>query len=171
METQTEIDPDAPTEAELAFEAEIRQRNPNRKRIVRTDLPSENRDDIKAFFLAKLVARDDLKAAEMAEAIMTDTQRKSQRLALEAEQTESIKLSLVAFIDAGGGMRHVDHVTPFVEGNDWGQDTWVVIRNAYQELHGVDIGALGKAVKGARTIGGGTAATASATPGAGATKK
>jgi hypothetical protein len=162
MTKKAEKQPAAPpvvSEEDRRFEAEIVQRNPGR-RISRFDFP-RGIDEAIAIYMFELKAKDELLAAEMADANMTDRERKSVARAIEAEQRESIRLSVVGLVqvDARGAIqrRHIDQAQPLMELDDWSSKSWAALRTFFGELNGIPTEELGNAARGARKL---TAATA-----------
>ena len=158
---------------DLAFEAEILRRNPTRKPrdIARFDFPPEI-SEARAVYLFEMKAKDELAAAEMADATMTDVERKSAHRALEAERREAIRLSIVGLIveDENTGAlqrRHIDQSAPLMEIDDWSSKAWAALRTFFGDLNGIPVEELGKSVAGVRKLG--AASTSPATrPGAAA---
>lgn len=154
-----------PTAEDLAFEKELTARNPDRKYITRYDFPEEV-EEARAVYVFKMKARDELLAAETAELTMSAAERKSSKLALEAERREAIKLSIVALItvdpDTGAiTRRHVDQSVPLIELDEWSSQAWGALRIFHGDLNGIPWEELGKAVRRARRVG---ATSARSTP-------
>lgn len=140
------------------FEMEIARRNPKRKPkdIARFDFPSDI-EDARAIYMFEMKAKDELAAAEMADTMMTDHERKSMQRTMEAEQREGIRLSIVGVIledETGQLVRlHVDQAKPFMMMDDWSIKTLGAMRTFHRELNGVNTVALGNAVRSARRLG------------------
>lgn len=144
---------------DAAFEAEIMKRYPGR-RITRFDFPS-GMDEALAVYLFEMKAKDELAAAEMADATMSDTERKSMNRALEAERREAIRLSIVGLVEAdpaSGAIRrrHVDQAVPLMEIDEWSSKAWAALRTYFGDLNGLPVEELGNAVRGARKLGAAT---------------
>jgi len=141
----------APSDADLAFEAEIVARHPGR-RIARYDFP-EGVSEARAVYLFELKAKDEVTAAEMADANMSQAERRSMARAMEAERREAIRLSIVGLID-DSGRRHIDQATPLMEIDEWSSKSTAALRAFHSDLNGLPMDELGKALRGARKIGG-----------------
>jgi len=144
--------PQPPSADDLAFEAELRARHPKRKTIRRFNLPSVVLD-ARAVYLAEMANRDTLRAAEMADVLMTDIERKSGQLTLEAERRESVRLAIVGVVDPDGTRRHVDQSKPFLEIDDWSSKAWSCLYMFHHDLNGIPAEEVKKAVASARTVG------------------
>lgn len=155
--TQTPATTLAVDPADLAFEAEIVQRNASRRPrdIRRFDFPSSI-DEARTIYLAVATGKDELRAAEMAEATMTDLERKSMRLSIMAEQREGIRLSIVGLVtvDDNGNIlrRHIDQAAPLMELDQWSSKAWTAIRAAFEEINGIPRDELGNSVRGVRSL-------------------
>jgi hypothetical protein len=86
---------------------------------------------------------------------MSSVEKGSDKLSYEAELTESIRLSIVGLVDEGG-RRHIDQAVPFTEIDDWSIGAWFCLRQFHTDINGIPIESVGKAVRGARRIGGAT---------------
>jgi hypothetical protein len=148
---------------DLEFEQEIARRNPGRKHITRFDFPS-NVIDARAVYMFEMTGKDELVAADMADANMTDSERKSMTRAIEAERREGIRLSIVGLIthdeDTGELVRlHVDQAKPLMQIDDWSTKAHAALRTFFGELNGLPMEELGNAVRGARKLGTASAKT------------
>ncbi len=153
-ETAAGSTPAAPPEisaTDQAFELEIITRNPKR-RIARFDFPSEV-EDARAVYMFELKGRDTITVGEMTDAIMTDSERKNQLRAMEAEQREAIRFSILGLITDTGACRHVDQGAPLMELDDWSGRAWTALRAFFGEMNGLPNEELGKALRGARRLG------------------
>lgn len=151
-EPEPEVTP--PSAEDLAFEREIMARNPGR-RITRFDFPDEI-EEARAVYLFELKAKDELAAADMADATMTDAERKSLTRAMEAERREAIRLSIVGLVENHDGevlRRHIDQAEPFMDVDDWSSRAWAALRSFFGEVNAVSVEAMGKALRGARRLG------------------
>jgi hypothetical protein len=144
-----------PSEADLAFETEVLKKHPSRKEILRFDFP-RGIDDAHAVYMFPMTGRDELVAADMAEANMTASERKSVVRAADAERREAIRLSIVGVVHKSGSAfeyRHIDQSVPFMEIDAWSSKAWYALRTFFGTLNGLSVAALGKAERGARKAG------------------
>jgi hypothetical protein len=136
---------------DLAFEADLSRRNPTRKTITRFDFgPSVS--EAAAVYMFEYVAKDEIAAADMADATMTDAERKSLSRANEAERRELMRLSVVGVVYRDGTRRVVDAASPLFELDDWGGKALYQLRSFFTTLNGLSPEELGKAVASARRI-------------------
>lgn len=140
-----------PSAEDLAFEAEMRARYPKRE-IRRFDFPSAIAN-ARAVYLAEMLQRDMIRAAEMADAVMTDVERKSGQLVVEAERREAVRLSIVGLVTKDGGRQHIDQSKPLMEIDDWSSKAWTCLFNFHHELNGLPVEEVKKAVASGRVIG------------------
>lgn len=138
-----------------AFSAELAQRLPNRY-VRRFVLPSVVRE-AREVFLVELTSRDEIEAAQMADALMTPIERASVRLTNDAEQREAIRLSIVGLgKPAGRGIvyEHVNHDgVPFADLNEWTRRAWTCLHAYFAQVNGVPTDELHEGIRGARTVG------------------
>jgi hypothetical protein len=159
---QKQSDPPPEISAEdREFEAEIIRRNPDRRRIMRFDFPAEV-SEARAVYMFEMKAKDELAAADMADANMTDAERKSMQRSIEAERREGIRLSICGLIlvdEATGNLTrmHVDQAKPLMMIDDWSIKAWAALRTFFGDLNGLPVEELGNAVRGARRLSAATA--------------
>lgn len=146
--------PAGPSEDDLAFERELVAKHPDRK-IVRYDMPSMV-EECAAIYMFKLRNRDDLSAAEMADANMTQAERKSVEGTAAAHHREGIRLSIVGIVTVDGAghttRRLVDQSRPLMEIDDWDASTWIALRTFHNDLNGLKTDELKNAVRDARKL-------------------
>lgn len=140
-----------PSAEDLAFEAQLRERHP-RRAIERIDFPSQV-TDARAVYMTELTSRDTIRAAEMADSVMTDIERKSGDLAVQAERRESVRLSVVGVVGPHGDRRAIDQAKPLMELDDWSQRAWTCLFNGFQQLNGLPMEDVKKMLAGARRVG------------------
>lgn len=138
------------------FSAELADRFPGRyvKRFV---MPSTVRECAE-IFMVELTSRDEIEAAQMADAMMSAIERASVRLTNDAEQREAIRLSIVGLGKLGSDKRiayesvNADGV-PFAELNDWTRRAWTCLHAFFGQMNGVPTDELLEGIRGARTVG------------------
>jgi hypothetical protein len=104
----------------------------------------------------EMKARDELLAADMADANMTEAERKSMQRALEAERREAIRLSIIGLVVEGGeglSRRAIDQSEPLMEIDEWSTKAWAALRTFFGDINGIPLEELGNAVRGARKLG------------------
>jgi hypothetical protein len=138
------------------FSAELAARFPGRyvKRFV---MPSVVREASEVF-LVELTSRDEIEAAQMADATMSAIERASVRLTNDAEQREAIRLSIVGLGKIGVDKRIAyEHVNadgaPFGELNEWTRRAWTCLHAYFGQMNGVPTDELLEGIRGARTVG------------------
>jgi hypothetical protein len=139
-----------PTEDDIAFERELMSKNPGRK-ITRYDLPGDV-EEAAAVYMFKMKNKDDLLAAEMADANMTAAERKSQQLTADAQRREAIRLSIVGIVNRDGTRRLIDGTRPLMELDDWDSSSWAALRTYFGDLNGLPMEELGNALRDARRV-------------------
>jgi hypothetical protein len=147
------VPPPPPSAEDLAFEAEIMSRLAGRD-VRRFEMPDAV-EEVSAIYMVKLRGKDEITAADMADATMTDLERQSQVRAAEAERREAIRLSIVALVGRDGRHRHIDQSAPLVEIDEWSMPTRFVLQAFFGEMNGVELDKVGKAVREARRLGAG----------------
>ncbi len=144
------------------FSRELGQRYPDRL-IKRFVMPSTVRD-CREVFMLEITSRDEVQAAIMADALMSDIEKRSVRLSADAERRECIRLAIVGLGEQFGGRkaellapisyRHVNHDgAPFGDINDWSGKAWTSLHTYFGQLNGVPSEELAEGLKGARTVG------------------
>lgn len=147
--------PEAMTLELREFSAELAQRFPGRyvKRFV---MPSTVRECAE-IFMVELTSRDEVEAAQMADAMMSAIERASVRLTNDAEQREAIRLSIVGLGKSVNGRVAYEHVNaegvPFAELNDWTRRAWTCLHAYFGQMNGVPTDELLEGIRGARTVG------------------
>lgn len=145
-----------------AFSLELGQRFPNRM-IRRFVMPSTVKE-CREVFLLEITSRDEVQAAIMADAMMSDLEKASIRLSADAERREAIRLSIVGVGTQEGGRRaapadpvtyqHVNHDgIPFAALNDWSGKAWTSLHAFFGQLNGVPADELAEGIREARTVG------------------
>lgn len=145
--------PDVTNEDLVRFETALQTRYPGRV-IKRYEMPS-NVAQARAVYILELTSRDELEAAKMADAVMSQIERSSNRLAAARERTEMMRASVVGLVTRKPlGYRHVNHDgIPFVELDTWPAKATTAVAAFYGDCNGINTAELGEGIMGARTIG------------------
>lgn len=140
------------------FERELQERHPGRL-IKRFDMPAKIRE-ARAVYIKEIDSYDELESARMADATMTEVERGSAQLSIEARRKESIRISVVGLATRKEPIeyRHIG-ATPFVEMNKWSARAMTLLRIYYGDLNGLTDEEIVEGLKGQRTIGASVAPT------------
>lgn len=158
---QPEAQADGPSALE-AFSLELAQRLPDRM-VRRFVMPSTVRE-VREVFIMEMTSREEVQAAIMADATMSDIEKGSIRLSSDAERRECIRLSIVGLGKQDGGRRalptdpvsyeHVNHDgIPFSALNGWSGKAWTSLHAYFGQLNGVPADELSEGIREARTVG------------------
>lgn len=138
------------------FSRELEQRFPHRM-IRRYRMPASVRE-AREVFMMEITSRDEVEAAIMADALMSNIEKQSIRLSSDAERRECIRLSIVGLGTGAAGAalayRHVNQDgEPFGEINDWTGKAWTALQTFFGTLNGVPMEELAEGLMGAETVG------------------
>ncbi len=144
------------------FSQQLAARYPDR--MIQQFVMPTNVRECREIFLMEITSRDEIRAAALADAMMSPQERASQKLANDAEKRECIRISIVGIGERAGGWRapdgvaisyrHVDNNSiPFVEINDWSGKAWASLHTYFGQLNGVPIVEIEKGIMEARTVG------------------
>lgn len=145
-----------------AFSLKLSERFPDRF-IQRFVMPPNIRE-CREVFVMEITSREELRAAAMADAMMSPQERASRKLAEDAEKREAIRLSIVGIGYRKGGWRAPEtapveyrHVNsddlPFVEINDWSMKAWSALHVWFGQVNGVPMDEIAKGIEEAQTVG------------------
>lgn len=138
-----------------AFSEALAKRFPDRfiKRFVMPVVVREARE----VFMVEMSSRDEIEAAQMADATMSAIERASVRLTNDAENREAVRLTIVGLGKlVNGRIVYEDANTegvPLAELNRWSQRAWTCLRAYFGQLNGVPTDELLEGIKGARIVG------------------
>lgn len=138
------------------FSRELAHRFPDRM-IRRYRMPMGCRE-CREVFMMEITSRDEVEAAIMADALMSDIEKRSIRLSADAERRECIRLSVVGLGKGPvGGTLAYTHTNvdgePFAELNDWSGKAWTCLQTFFGTLNGVPSEELAEGLAGAETVG------------------
>lgn len=148
--------PDVMTLALQEFSAELAARFPDRM-IKRFVMPSTVRE-CREIFLLELTSRDEIEAAQMADATMSGLEKASVRLTNDAERREAIRLAIIGLGKPGDDKRIAyEHAgaegAPFYELNTWSAKAWTTLHAYFGQLNGVPMDEIAEGIQGARIVG------------------
>lgn len=151
------------------FSRELAERFPGLvvKRFV---MPAQIRA-IREIFIRELSSLDEIEAAIMTDSMISDIERKSIKLTMEAERRECVRLSIVgvgrALTATAGGFVAYEHTNqggvPFGEPTRWNLGTWAALGAYFGEVNGVPSSEITEGIKEAQIVGA-FASPISATP-------
>lgn len=135
------------------FSRELAARFPNR--MVRRYVMPSNVRECREVFMMEITSRDEVEAAIMADALMSNIEKASVRLSGDAERRECIRLSLVGIRrSAGGDYAHLNNDgAPLSEINEWSGKAWTSLQTFFGTLNGVPMEELAEGLRGAQTVG------------------
>src|SRR5690348_4719935 len=115
----TVLDPEVEETPQQIFERELAARFPGRL-IKRYNMPTVIKQ-ARAVYLMELTARDEVQAAIYADTLMSEVERRSVKLAAEAERRECVRQSIVGVVSRAEPVayRHVNKGAPFHEIDTW----------------------------------------------------
>lgn len=96
-----------------------------------------NVDDFTAIIMREVDSNDSVQAAINADALMSDLEKRSQRLGLQREQQESVKLSIVAVCYPASGWELVDQSSVWIEPDSWSSKSWAAMLIWFNELNSI----------------------------------
>lgn len=150
--TPDPVNDDTPIER---FSRELAQRFPDLM-IKRFVMPPSVRA-VREVFIRELLGKDEIEAALMADALMSDIERRSMKLSMEAERRESIRIAIVGIGRGATGAVEYEHTNtggvPFAAPNKWNLGVWACLHNYFAETNGVPSSEIAEGIKGAQTVG------------------
>lgn len=137
-----------------AFSRELAQRFPDRI-VQRYRMPPRVKECREVFFV-EMRSRDQVRAAAMADASMTAEERRSYKLANDAEERESIRLTIVGF--GKGSPVAYEHVNtneaiPLGEISEWSAKAWSALVSYFNAMNGLPASEIAEGIVGAETVG------------------
>lgn len=137
------------------FSRELAVRFPDRI-IMRFVMPPRIRA-VREIFIRELTSRDEIEAAILTDALMSDVERKSIKLTIEAERRECVRLAIVGIGRAVAGGVVYEHANqdgiPFAAPNAWNLATWAALGTFFGEVNGIPSDEIAEGLKGAQTVG------------------
>jgi len=148
-------DPAPPSTALDEFSRALAGRLPGRL-VMHFVMPSKVRE-CREVFIQELTSQDEVQAAMLTDQVISDIERRSTKLTLEAERRESIKLAIVGLGELNGSSVAYRHVNadgaPFAEPDGWSLPAWTALHRYFSEVNGVPNEELTEGIEGARTVG------------------
>lgn len=140
-----------------AFSLELLQRFPGRK-VKRFVMPRAV-EECREIFLVEMRSREQVRAAAMADASMTMEERRSYKLTNDAEERESVRLTLIG-LGRGpvGGPVDYEHTNtneamPLLEINDWSTKAWAALVAYFNAMNGLPASEIAEGIVGAEVVG------------------
>lgn len=137
-----------------AFSRELAQRFPDRI-VQRYKMPQRVKECREVFFV-EMRSRDQIRAAAMADASMTADERRSYKLANDAEERESIRLTIVG-LGKGDPVAYehtnANEAIPLGEISDWSAKAWGALVAFFNAMNGLPASEIAEGIVGAETVG------------------
>lgn len=137
------------------FSDELGKRYPNRM-IKRFCFPTKIRE-VREVFVMELTSREEVDAAIMAESSMSQVERQSVRLAMDAERRELTRKAIVGVGEVRGTgvvYRHANNDgVPFVEIDKWTPGAWTCLHAYHGTVNGVPTDELRAGIEAAQNVG------------------
>lgn len=149
-----------PEETDLQrFERELRERHQGRT-IARFDFPSRIRE-ARAIYIKEINSRDEIEAAKLADAQMSDLEKRSIKLTSEAERRETVRIACVGLVTRGEPIqyKHLNGSMPWMDVDNWSVKAVTCLSIFYGNLNGIPNDEIAEGLKGQRIIGGPAAPT------------
>ncbi len=155
------------------FSDELAKRHPDR--FIKRFVFPRNVREVREVFIMEIDGKDEITASAMADATMSDQERKSERLARDAERRETVRVAIVGVGEKRGGKtaplgapidyRHANtNGVPFMDINAWTLKAWGSLFAFHSEVNGVPMDELNEGIAGARTVGAFASPMTSETP-------
>ena len=133
------------------FERELEAKHPNRL-ITRFDMPPQVKQ-CAAVYIKEITSREELEASKMADAMMSDVERKSAMLSTDAQRRECIRMSIVGLASREPTTyRHIGGDFPFMEMDGWPAKAGTALALYFNTVNGIPTDELLGGLKGARQI-------------------
>lgn len=149
-------EPATSTAAGLAgFSAALAERYPNR--IIQRFVMPANVRECREIFILEISSNEEIQAAIFADSVMTSIEKSSQKLAVEAERRESIRLAIVGLGELRDGSIAYRHTNadgaPLGEISNWSSKAWAALHRYFGETNGVPMSEIDEGIKGAQIVG------------------
>ena len=148
--------PPAPTTDALdQFSREIAMRLPGR--VVRQFTMPKSVREVREVFIMEITGNEEVEAGILADAMSSQIQKSSNKLILEAERRECIRLSIVGTAREEDGRMLYTHANmdglPFEAPTSWSLRAWTALHRFFSDVNGVPNSELDEGIKGSRVVG------------------